>query len=76
MESGLDQNMFRAGHSKQKKTWSKIEPHPIFFHKPDPISSAQKEIDVKNFARTSEELPNFIEILAKFPEKSQKMSKK
>ena len=56
-----------------KKTWSKIEPHPIFFHKPDPISSAQNEIHVKNFARNWKEIPNFFDILEKAKKKSQKI---
>ena len=56
-----------------KKTWSKIEPHPIFFHKPDPISSAQNEIHVKIFARNWKEIPNFFEILEKAKKKSQKI---
>ena len=70
MESGLDQNMFSAGHSKQKQKWIKIEPHPIFFHKPDPISSAQNEIHVKNFAGNWKEIPDFIEILEKARKKT------
>ena len=62
--------MFSAGHSKQKHRRIRIEPHPIFFLKPDPISSAQNEIHVKNFAGNWKEIQDFIEILEKARKKT------
>ena len=37
MESGLDQNMFSAGHSKQKQSGSRLSPNPYFSISPIPF---------------------------------------